>query len=254
MAFTLAGKIALVTGASKGIGAATARLFGALGATVAVHYKLDTVGARNVVDGITAKGGRAHAFAADLTAWDAGAGLVRDVESKLGVVDVAVLNHGIWKGAPIDTMGAAEYDEMFDHNVRGVFSVAGAVVDRLKASKKGGSLVLIASTAGQRGEAGHSHYAATKGALISLTKSLSSELAGIGIRVNCVAPGWVATPMTVATLDDPAERAKVLATIPMGRVGEPDEIASAVAFVASDAASFITGEILNVNGGAVLCG
>ena len=121
-------------------------------------------------------------------------------------------------------------------------------------ARKTGRLVFVSSTAGQRGEAMHSHYAATKGAILSLTKSLAAELAPWGILVNCVAPGWVGTPMTEATMGDATERAKVLATIPLGRIARPEEIAWPIAFLASDAATFMTGEIMNVNGGAVLVG
>jgi 3-oxoacyl-[acyl-carrier protein] reductase len=120
--------------------------------------------------------------------------------------------------------------------------------------RRSGRIVFVASTAGQRGEALHAHYAATKGAVISLTKSLAPELAPYGILVNCVAPGWVATDMTREALADPRERERVLATIPLGRVATPEEIALPIAFIASDAATFVTGEILNVNGGAVLIG
>ncbi len=248
------GKHVLVTGASKGIGAACALLFAELGADVAVHYKADGAGADAVVARARALGRRAEAIAADLSEWNAGETLVAACESWVGHLDVVVLNHGIWKGAPIDTMREADYDEMLDANLRGVFSVSGAAVRRMKERGKGGRLVFVASTAGQRGEAEHAHYAATKGAVISLTKSLATELAPFGILVNCVAPGWVRTPMTEPALSDDATRRWVEGQIPLGRVATPLEIAGPVAFVASDLASFMTGEILNVNGGAVLVG
>ena len=143
---------------------------------------------------------------------------------------------------------------MLDSNLRGVYALAGAAARSMKAAGRRGSIVIVSSTAGQRGEAGHSHYAGTKGAVISLTKSLAAELAPQGIRVNCVAPGWVDTSMTAPALSDPARRAGVVASITLGRVGTPAEIAGPIAFVASDWASFMTGEIVNVNGGAVLCG
>ena len=252
----LAGKRVLVTGASKGIGAATASLFARLGAHVAVHTRLDVAGARAVVDQARASGVMAECFTADLSLWNEGERLIAEVETAFGPLDVVVCNHGIWKEAAIDEMTAEAYAETLDTNLGGTMSVAGAATRRMK-PRQGGRLVFVSSTAGQRGEAMHSHYAATKGAIISLTKSLAAELAPWGILVNCVAPGWVGTPMTEATLGaagDPAERAKVLATIPLGRVARPEEIAWPIAFLASDGATFVNGEIFNVNGGAVLVG
>ena len=250
---SFAGKRVLVTGGSRGIGKACARLFGALGAGVAVHYRQDASAAENVADELLSAGVLARAFGAELADWNEGERLVDEVERDLGTLDVVVLNHGIWKEAPIDSMTDAEYSEMMDVNLRGYFSVAGAAARRMKARRRG-RIVFIASTAGQRGEARHAHYAATKGAVISLTKSLASELAPHGVLVNCVAPGWVATDMTRGTLESPSERAAVFATIPLGRMASPEEIAWPVAFIASDMATFVTGEILNVNGGAVLVG
>jgi 3-oxoacyl-[acyl-carrier protein] reductase len=247
------GKTILVTGASKGIGAACARLFGELGAGVCVHFHRDERGAGEVVDAIRSRGSDSIAVRADLSRWEEAEVLATRAEEALGPLDVAVVNHGIWKEAPIDTMTRAEYDETLDANLRGYFSVAQAASRRMK-TRRGGRIVLVASTAGQRGEARHAHYAATKGAIISLTKSLAAELAKDGVLVNCVAPGWVATPMAEPTLKSPKEREKVLATIPLGRVATPEEVAGPIAFVSSDWASFVTGEVLNVNGGAVLCG
>ncbi len=251
--FDLAGQRALVTGASKGIGEAISKTLAQMGATVCVHYNTDREGADRVVGEIVAAKGSAYRLRANLTEWDAGLDLVAKAEAEAGPLDHVIINHGIWMEAPIDRMTEAQYDETMNANVRGAFSVASAAARSMKL-RKSGHIVFIASTAGQRGEALHSHYAASKGALISLTKSLSSELAPGGIRVNCVAPGWVQTPMSELTLRDPVESAKVKATIPLGRVGTVGEIAGPVAFLCSRVAGFITGEILNVNGGAVLVG
>ena len=261
------GQRVLVTGASKGIGEACAVLFARLGASVVVHYKKDRKGAHRVALECEKHGAQAFTHAADLDLWDEGERLVGESEKLAGPLDVVVLNHGIWTEAAIDTMSEAQYDALMNANLRGVFSVAGAAVRRMKlragvdhaeaeprTCRQKGRIVFIASTAGQRGEALHSHYAASKGAVISLTKSLASELAPDGILVNCVAPGWVETPMTRPTLEDPKEREKVFRAIPLGRVATPEEIAWPVAFLASQGATFVTGEIFNVNGGAVLVG
>ncbi len=251
--FDLTLQRALVTGASKGIGESIAKGLAEQGARVCVHYNHDRAGADRVVSEIVRAHGSAFALGANLSNWDAGIDLVARAEAELGPLDHVIVNHGIWKEAAIDVMTEAQYDEMMNANVRGAFSVAKAAAASMRA-RKNGHIVFIASTAGQRGEALHGHYAASKGALISLTKSLSSELAPLGIRVNCVAPGWVLTPMSAAALEDPAGSAKVFATIPLGRVGTVEEIAGPVAFLCSRAAGFVTGEILNVNGGAVLVG
>jgi len=251
MKIDFSGRVALITGASRGIGRATARLFAEHGSHVAAHYQRDHASATSIVAEVGGIGVRARAFAADISDSEAVTRMIHDVIDEYGRLDVLVNNAGIWKQGPIASITNEQIDEMIDINLKSLFYCCRAAVPHLK--KSGGSIVNIASTAGQRGEAFHSHYAATKGATISFTKSLAPELSGDGIRVNCVAPGWVATDMSRDVLAAP-DADRYISLIPMGRAGTPEEIAGAIVFLASDWATFITGEILNVNGGAVLCG
>lgn len=249
----LDGKVALVTGASKGIGKATALLFAKAGATVAVHYRTDTAGAAKVAAAIEDLGGRAVTIGADLSRWGDATTLVARTERALGPIDLLVASAGVWEGAPITEMTESDWDRTMDVNLKSVACIAGSAARSMR-RRRGGRILFVSSTAGQRGEPDHAHYAASKGGVIALTKSLAVELAPLGILVNCVAPGWVDTPMTEAVLADPEQARAVVSTIPLGRVGRADEIAGALLFLASDLATFVTGEILNVNGGAVLCG
>lgn len=248
----LDGKRILVTGGSRGIGRACCELAARAGARVAIGYRLERAAAEALVRSIVDAGGEAHCVAAELADRGEAEMLVDDAAERFGGLDVLITNHGIWKGAPIDEMSDGEWNEMIGINLTGVFHVIRAAVPYLKAAG-GGSIVNLSSTAGQRGEAGHSHYAATKGAIISMTKSLAVELAPHGIRTNCVAPGWVDTDMSHETLVGPRAE-EIRAAIPLGRPGTAEEIAGAVLFLASPLAAFINGEILNVNGGSVLCG
>jgi 3-oxoacyl-[acyl-carrier protein] reductase len=248
---TLAGKCALVTGGSRGIGRAVSVLFGRLGARVAVNYVRDEAAALETVSAVQAAGGEAFPARADVSD-DAQAGrLVQETVARFGSLDVLVANHGIWKRASIDAMTRDQWDETVRVNLGGVYAVVHHAA-RHMVPRRSGAMVLIASTAGQRGEAHHSHYAATKGAILAFTKSIAAELAPHGIRVNAVAPGWVLTDMTRDVLDDPAQAAPAVRPIPLGRPGSPEEIAGPVAFLASDLASFVYGEVLSVNGGAVM--
>jgi 3-oxoacyl-[acyl-carrier protein] reductase len=248
MTMTLAGKSALVTGGGRGIGRAVSILFGRLGARVAVDYAHDAVAAESTVAEIRATGGEAFAFHADVSDHDAAGRLVAATVERFGGLDVLVVNQGIWKRASIHEMTPQQWDETLDVNLRGSYSVCHHAT-RAMIPRRAGRIVLIASTSGQRGEAHYSHYSATKGALISFTKSLASELAPHGIRVNAVAPGWVMTDMSRdAIANEPAS----FASIPLGRAAQPEEIAGPVAFLASDLASYVYGEILCVNGGAVM--
>jgi 3-oxoacyl-[acyl-carrier protein] reductase len=248
----LSGKRILVTGGSRGIGRACCELAARAGARVAIGYRFERPAAEALVRSIVDAGGEAHCVAAELADRGEAEMLVDDAAERFGGLDVLINNHGIWKGAPIDEMSDGEWSEMIGINLTGAFHVISAAVPHFKAGG-GGTIVNLSSTAGQRGEAGHSHYAATKGAIISMTKSLAVELAPHGIRTNCVAPGWVDTDMSHETLAGPRAE-EIRAAIPLGRPGTAEEIAGVVLFLASPLAAFINGEVINVNGGSVLCG
>jgi 3-oxoacyl-[acyl-carrier protein] reductase len=252
---SLEGKVVLVTGGSRGIGAETVRLFTQADARVVFNYRR----AQGAADALVATcGGAEHCRAVqqDLGSAAEGRTLVEAATSVWGRLDALVVNHGVWPSqeAPIDRLADEQWRETMSINLDSVFGLVKAAVARFKAQGGPAHIVLVASTAAQRGEAFHADYAASKGALISLTKSLSSELAGHGISVNCVAPGWVATDMSAPALASEAGRNKIFASIPLGRVGTPAEIAGPILFLCTPWAGFISGEIVNVNGGAVLVG
>ena len=273
LGLALDGKVALVTGGSRGIGAETVRLLRAAGARVAFSYHK----ARKQADALVEECGGAAgtlgdfncvAIEQELSAPVDGRTLVQSVVAVMGRLDILVANHGVWEAedVPIAQMDEAQWRHTLAVNLDAVFGLTQAAVAQfelqscsacISPSDQGetaGHIVLISSTAGQRGEAYHADYAVTKGALISLTKSLSTELAPKGIRVNCVAPGWVATDMTAATLADPVTGPKIALGAPLGRVATPREIAGPIVFLCTPLAGFISGEVLNVNGGAVLIG
>lgn len=249
----LAGSVALVTGSSRGLGRAAAVALAQAGADVAINYVRDRASAYRVAAECRAMNVRAIVIRADVASSAAVRAMVRTVKSKLGRVDILVANAGIWEESAIERLDDRRLRRTMDINVKGVFACCREVVPLMKA-RRSGRIILVASTAGQRGEAFHSQYAASKGAVISLTKSLAPELARHGILVNCIAPGWFATDMSAATMNNPRSRRAVLDTIPLRRVGRPEEFAGAVLFLASGLSTFVTGEVLNVNGGAVLCG
>ena len=248
----LAPRTALITGGSRGIGRAAADLLARAGARVAINYRSDEAAANAAVKEIRAAGGEAMALAGDLAQPDQARQLVRDVVAAWQRLDIVVNNAGIWDEDVAGRGDIEVWDRTYEINLRGAFVVTDAAVPHL--IRHGGSIVFISSTAGQRGEARHSAYAASKGALISYTKSLAAELGPRGVRVNCVAPGWVETDMTAATLANPAERREIERLIPLGRVAAPSDIAGAILFLVSDLARHIQGEVINVNGGSVLAG
>jgi 3-oxoacyl-[acyl-carrier protein] reductase len=250
--FTLTNKKALITGGSRGIGRATALLFARAGADVALSYRTRSEDAAEVVAEIRRTGRSASALACDLADWDSAVTLPRLAAEALGGLDIVVNNAGVWLPTPVHTWSLETIDAVLKPNLYGVIAVSRGAADIMAAAGRG-NIIHVASTAGQRGEANYGMYAASKGALIALTKSMAPELIPHGIRVNCVAPGWVETEMSHDALAE-AGAATIAATIPAGRAAAPEEIASCILFLAADESSFVHGEILNANGGAVLCG
>ena len=250
---SLAGRVTIVTGGSRGIGRATVELLARLGAKVVINYSNDDVAANEVVASVNAAGGEAFSFKANIARLDEAERLLDATLKHFQRVDIVVCNAGIWEGAAVEEMSEALWDSTMDINLKGAWTVCRAAVPLLK-QQRSGKIVLVTSTAGQRGEAGYSNYAASKGGLIAFTKSLASELAEWGINVNAVAPGWVDTEMTEKALGDLEQRKAIAAEIPIGTIASPEDIAGPIAFLCSEWARHITGEIVNVNGGAVLCG
>ena len=254
MELSLQGKVALITGGSRGIGAAAVKMFVEAGARVVFNYEK----AKQQAETLAAELGSDRCLAAQcsLSGTETAQPLVAGAVKQFGRLDILVVNHGVWppKDAPIDRLTDEQWRSTVAINLDSVFALVKHSVAQMKRQGEPGHIVLVSSTAGQRGEAFHCDYAATKGALISMVKGLSTELARDGIRVNCVAPGWVMTDMSTSALDDPKTRETVLNKIPLGRVATPEEIAAPILFLCTEHAGFITGEMFNVNGGAVLVG
>ena len=258
VSLSLANKVALITGGSRGIGAATVRLFSEAGAKIVFNYQKSAAEARKLARECGDE--NCTAIECDLTGTGTAKKLVDETVQRYGRLDILVANHGVWpaEDVSIEEMSDQQWRNTLSVNLDAVFALIKHSVAQMKKQKKSGAaaghIVLISSTSGQRGEAFHCDYSATKGALISVTKSLSSELIGQGIYVNCVAPGWVDTDMSGPALADQMTRDAIFATIPMRRVGKPEEIAGPILFLCTELAGFISGEVFNVNGGAVLAG
>ncbi len=252
---SLAGRAALVTGGSRGIGAATVKLFAQAGADVVFNYLSNREAARQVEQEARKHGTRVESLKADLSRMADAKRLVEFTRERLGRLDILVASAGIWnvEDRPIEQLTEREWDEMVRINLKSVYAVTHYTAPHMIAQRSG-RIIAISSTAGQRGEAFHGHYAATKGAIIAFVKGLSTELARHNILVNCVAPGWVDTDMSKPVLATKSGRKFVHGQIPLGRVATAEEIAGPILFLASDLATFLTGEIVNVNGGSVLCG
>ena len=249
---SLQNKNVLVTGGSRGIGKACVKLFLKAGANVAFTFERAKAEAEKVVSDYKGSSLLKY-YKVDLSDTDDIQKEIRNILNDFEYIDVLLNNAGIWKEAAIDEMTLEEWNETMNINLTSTYLITKLVVPGMKKNKFG-RIINIASTAGQRGEAFHSHYAASKGGMISLTKSLASELGKSNITVNCIAPGWVITDMTTDSLSDSETYKKVLNDIPLNKIAQPEEIAGPVLFLASHLASHITGEILNVNGGSVLCG
>lgn len=246
------GKTAIVTGASRGVGRATALRLAEAGANIVVNYLKNKERADNTVALCQELGVEAIAVQGDVSEWSAAHNLAKAALEKFGRIDLLVLNAGIWEGAPIEEMSEETWNRVLNTNLKAAWAMTKACVPAMK-KQPNGSIVLVSSTAGQRGEANYSNYAASKGGQISFTKALASELCP-KIRVNCVAPGWIETAMVRPVFEDEAYKQSVINSIPLKRMAMTDDVALSICFLLSDWSRHITGEILNINGGAVLCG
>jgi len=247
-----ASKTAIVTGSSRGVGRSTALRLAEAGANVVVNYLTRKDDADEVVEECEAKGVGAIAVQADTSIAADAERLAKTTAETFGAIDLVVINAGVWEGAPIDQLSEDLWDRVLGTNLKSAWAVSHACVPFMK-QRPSGSIVMVSSTSGQRGEANYSCYSASKGGMISLTKALSTELAP-QIRVNCVAPGWIDTAMVRPTMENNEYLESVLNSIPMHRMASTDDVALSICFLLSDWARHITGEILNINGGAVLCG
>ena len=246
-------KVALVTGGSRGIGRAAVECFAKLGANVVVNYVSDRSAADSAVREAEAEGVGALAVQADVAKTEDAKRLVDAAINRFTRLDFLVCNAGIWEGGAIEEMSEDSWDRTIELNLKGTWTVCHAAVPAMK-KQRFGRIVIVSSTAGQRGEANVSNYAASKGGQISFTKSLAAELGPFGINVNSVAPGWVDTDMCADAFARDGFREALEATIPVGRVAAPEDIGWPIVFLCTEWARHINGEILNVNGGSVLCG
>jgi 3-oxoacyl-[acyl-carrier protein] reductase len=252
---SLAGKAALITGGSRGIGAAAVKMFAQAGADVIFSYNKAKEAAQQVEQEAGKHGTRVEGFKADVSRHADNKKLVDHAIARLGRLDVVVANAGVWNAEdlPIEEMTEKQWDDMMRINLKSVYSIIHFSVPQMM-KQRSGKIIPITSTAAQRGESFHTHYGASKGGVVSLVKGLSTELARHNILVNSVAPGWVATDMSNPVINTKAGGKAIASAIPLGRAATAEEIAGPILFLASDLANFLVGEIINVNGGSVLCG
>lgn len=253
ISLSLENRVAVVTGGSRGIGRAAVDCFAKLGANVVINYVRDKKAAEAACSAAEEAGVQALTVQADISYKGDAQRLIDATVQRFGRMDFLVCNAGIWEGGPIDQMTEEVWNRTIDLNLKGTWATCRAAVPHMKQNGFG-RIVIVSSTAGQRGEANVSNYAASKGGQISFTKSLAAELAPFGINVNCVAPGWVDTDMCADAFARPGFRKALEETIPVGQVASPEDIAWPIVFLCTDWARHINGEILNVNGGSVLCG
>lgn len=249
----LADRVAVVTGGSRGIGRATVDCFAALGANVVVNYLRDEAAAKAAIVAAERRGVGGLAMKADVARLEEARALIDATVGRFGRIDFLVCNAGIWEGAAVDELTEDVWNRTIELNLKGTWTVCHAAVPHMK-KRNFGRIVIVSSTAGQRGEANVSNYAASKGGQISFTKSLGAELGPFGINVNSVAPGWVDTDMCADVFSEPGFRKSIEDSIPVRRVASPEDIAWPIVFLCTDWARHINGEVLNVNGGSVLCG
>ncbi|MCK9210268.1 MAG: 3-oxoacyl-ACP reductase FabG [Ignavibacteriaceae bacterium] len=244
-------KIVFITGGSRGIGAACVKLFHQTGATVVFSYKENKSAADALVNSFSAN--KPFSIQIDFNSEIDIIDKVKFILNEFGRIDILVNNAGIWKYGEADKMSLQDWNETIQINLTSTFLVTKEIIPSMKRNGFG-RIINISSTAGQRGEAYYSHYAASKGGIISYTKSLASELGKFNITTNCVAPGWVDTEMASSVFADEAYKEEERKAIPVQRIATAEDIAGPVLFLASDLARHINGEILNVNGGSILCG
>lgn len=245
----LEGKVAVVTGASGGIGRAIALAFGKAGASVAVHYNGNEAKAAAVKAEIEEAGGKAEIFRCNVADFDACSDFIKSVVKTFGKIDILVNNAGITRDGLVMGMSEEDFDAVIDTNLKGSFNCI-RFASRQMMRKKYGRIINITSVSGVAGNAGQTNYSASKAGLIGLTKSVAKELASRNITANAIAPGFVKTEMTDVLSDEVKEAA--MKQIPLGRFAEPEDIANAAVFLASDMASYITGQVLLVDGGMVM--
>ncbi|MCK9408333.1 MAG: 3-oxoacyl-ACP reductase family protein [Bacteriovoracaceae bacterium] len=250
---SLLNQVVIITGGSRGIGAAAAILFAKAGANVVITYTKNAKAADTVIESVNRLHRNGIAIKADVSKPNSAEKVVKQTIKKFGKIDILVNNAGIWTYGAIGSMKQSVWKQTMQVNLDGMFYLTNAVVPYMK-KQRSGKIINISSTAGQRGEPEHSHYAASKGGMISFTKAIATELGPYNINVNSVAPGWVDTNLNDSVFSDAAFKEQERKKIPIQRIPTPEDIAGPIVFLASEFARHITGEIMNVNGGSVLIG